>query len=70
MKVSAYHIEANYIPIRENPPAEFLFYQIPGDWFPFVPRVSDCFWPKGLTGRLNPWLMSLEKEATKTSTSS
>jgi len=21
---------------------------IPGDWFPFIPRVKDCFWHQGV----------------------
>ena len=43
MNVSGYLIEATHSPIGGNPP-EVTSFDIPGDWFPFIPRVKDCFW--------------------------
>ncbi|WP_068820001.1 hypothetical protein [Phormidesmis priestleyi] len=44
MKVSTYHVEQVHTPDGKNPYPESLPPYISGDWFPFIPRVGDCFW--------------------------
>lgn len=45
MKVQQYEVDKQSTEDgREQPYGETLPYRIPGDWFPFIPRVGDCFW--------------------------
>lgn len=48
MNVSAYHIETTHPPNSKSPYPDVVSFNIPGDWFPFIPRVGDCFWHKGV----------------------
>ena len=48
MEVSAYQIEQVDTSDGKNPCPDSLPYQMPGDWFPFIPRVGDCFWHNGI----------------------